>query len=202
MSTARKSRLVSNSFPNNDPRLSPLDGKEAFAEWTIQRSQSILSCRSPSSGVLLTEITVQRATYVINGEDDDTRSVRWWEGHSLLETPNSRGNAESTLACHRKSFSCPWCARWTMARKHSRTNRPTSFPLTLFLSLSRFATCTLPRKYSTCMSVALHEAARSATRVTRQCLFNVFFFLRFSSWIAHCAVLVLRYLSRKERGGT
>lgn len=94
-----------------------------------------------------------------------------------METPNSRGNAESTLACHRKSFSCSWCARWTMARKHSRTNRHVSFPLPPPLSLSLLsATCTLPRKYSTCTSVALHEAARSATRVRRQCLLNVFFF--------------------------
>lgn len=92
---------------------------------------------------------------------------------SSLETPNSRGNAESTLACHRKSFSCSWCARWTMARKHSRTNRPASFSLSLCLSF-RSVTCTLPRKYSTCASVALHEAARSATRVRRRCLLNVF----------------------------
>lgn len=68
---ATRTELIS----DNDLRLSPLDGKEASAEWTIQRSQSALPCRSPSGGVLLTEITVQRATYVINGEDDDTRSA-------------------------------------------------------------------------------------------------------------------------------
>jgi len=62
---------------NNDPRLSPLDRKEVSVEWRIQRSQSVLPCRSPSGGVLLTEITVQRATYVINGKDDDTRSAQW-----------------------------------------------------------------------------------------------------------------------------
>lgn len=54
-----------------------------------KRSQSVLSRCSPSDGVLLREITVQCATYVINGENDDTRSTRWKEVHSasLEATP-------------------------------------------------------------------------------------------------------------------
>lgn len=63
------------------------------------------ACRSPSGGVLLTEITVQRATYVINGEGRRYKK-RIMGGGSPLDTFNSRGNVESALACHQKSFSC------------------------------------------------------------------------------------------------
>jgi len=67
-------RFKSNSFPTTILVFRLLMEKKSPNR---QRSQSVLSCRSLSSGVLLTEITVQRATYVINGEDDDTRSARW-----------------------------------------------------------------------------------------------------------------------------
>jgi len=107
-----------------------------------KRSQSVLSYCSPSNGVLLREITVQRATYVINGENDDTRSTRWKEAQCLVGG-NSRGNAESMLACHRKSFSCSWCARWTMARKYSRANRtyPPSYLSATYIHCLAFYCC-------------------------------------------------------------
>jgi len=69
-----ESCFKSNSFPTTILVFRLLTEKKSPNR---QRSQSVLSCRSLSSGVLLTEITVQRTTYVINGEDDDTRSARW-----------------------------------------------------------------------------------------------------------------------------
>lgn len=127
---------------DNDPRLPPLDGKEASAEWTIQRSQSILPLSIGRSATYRNHSAACYLRHKWRGRRCKKRRVVGG-AHGLLETPNSRGNAESTLACHRKSFSCSWCARWTMARKHSRTNRPVSFlssPLlsSLSLPLSRF----------------------------------------------------------------
>lgn len=169
----QKLQFAYRTISDNDPLVLRLSIEKKTWMSGTKRSQSVLSRCSPSDEVLLREITVQRATYVINGENDDTRSTRWKEAQCLVGG-NSRGNAESMLACHRKSFSCSWCARWTMARKHSRTYPLRAFPQLIYTVL-----------HSTCAHAALHEKLReAATRARRPTLLNVFpplFFLNHRS---------------------
>lgn len=177
-----KLQFAYRAISDNDPLVlrHSIEKKTPLNERYKKKSVRSLSRCSPSDGVLLREITVQRATYVINGENDDTRSTRWKEA-TVEATPAVM--PEHACLSSEELFLFLMRALDNGERKHSRIN--CTYPFRTFPQLIYTVT------HSTCAHVALHEKLReAATRARRPSLLNVFpslFFLnrahRFSFFV-------------------